>query len=1171
MELRAPKIFILTSLSIAASVLLFFSYNEESEFEEPPEPNASEVSAIQIEQASKRILNATALSNVEEVSTEVLALARKRREEMKKLLETNPQRALDLAFSYSEFASLPQPLKQLAEKPFSETVNARVIAVCGSDPHYKEEFLSIESASGKRYRIEASTTSRFTISKRNAPIQGIELDGEIAVHDEALQILVPHDVNWALQHFPLANHDSNSDFLSDRPLGESPTYAVSGGYLFAFSDQQSFDKLAESLRTADAKPGLDNGSPQLLAALTSERATAFSTELFSLSSSEAQATETRQVLIIRADFPDLTGAPTSKIDLESIVNNSVAPALASYSYYKTTVQATATDAVYRLPNSSDSYRIIANEQETIDSLSLYEDAIAAYINSGNPNPETQYDHVSINFPKLNDQWAGLASIGGLEQWLQGKPTADTILHELGHNYGLHHATYWTYDHSNPSSTNPVDPTGSEENYGDIFDVMGNGTLDRGHFHMAAKQYLGWIENDEWQALNTPEDSGSFRIYNFDSATISGLQALRIQKTSADGYYWIGYRNAYSGIQHLEKGAYLIWQKPGDGFANNKSKLIDTTPGSVAGKEDAGLALGRTYSDLEAQVHITPTLAGRNDSGAYLDVTVNIGDFSGNQAPMGTLTAATTGQARTATSFSFDGSDPDGDTLAYYWDFGDGTVELSQASIEHSFPVGGTYTLTLTVSDMKGGTFTQQATVEVSDPISNYTTRTSPVSSNLYALAANDSYVVAVGQSGAVIRSSDGVIWTEESFPGFSLNLHVRDLIRAGDLFYAAGMNYDNSLDGWVGVVYTSANGADWSELYRTSDIVDNFGFTNIAVDPITGAIVAVRNDTKLEVRDSEGNWSTVEIGKDVSVWRGRLDSASVVWTGSSFILGGIDTTIPASEGPLVLLRSEDGLNWTDISAESGLEDWYGLDDLAYINDTLLGSGFKTHIRYSTDDGLTWHSNGSDSVYIADAYAYGNGIYSVYGAIDVSLENQVETGAEDIPQNFLSTDARNWSAAGAPPEGVTYHDRIFFNNTFISVGDSGLIHQSDTFEAPEVNPYESMIEEYFTDTEKQAAQANPDGDWASNFLEFALGSDPSNATSIPNSPVLEIDSDQRISVTISRFEATEAQLDLEISTDLENWTPLDTVVEIDTETILRLKSVSPLSNTSSFFIRIRAGL
>jgi len=56
-----------------------------------------------------------------------------------------------------------------------------------------------------------------------------------------------------------------------------------------------------------------------------------------------------------------------------------------------------------------------------------------------------------------------------------------------------------------------------------------------------------------------------------------------------------------------------------------------------------------------------------------------------------------------TAVMFDGSDsrdPDGNTLKYVWDFGDGTVKEGAAREAHAYSKGGTYKVNLLVNDMK---------------------------------------------------------------------------------------------------------------------------------------------------------------------------------------------------------------------------------------------------------------------------------------------------------------------------------------------------------------------------------------------------------------------------------------------------------------------------------------
>ena len=70
---------------------------------------------------------------------------------------------------------------------------------------------------------------------------------------------------------------------------------------------------------------------------------------------------------------------------------------------------------------------------------------------------------------------------------------------------------------------------------------------------------------------------------------------------------------------------------------------------------------------------------------------------------------------------FDGSgsyDPDGFSMQYEWDFGDGSppvVGTDLKSPTHSYTSNGVYTVTLTVTDMDGMSDTDTARVDITDP------------------------------------------------------------------------------------------------------------------------------------------------------------------------------------------------------------------------------------------------------------------------------------------------------------------------------------------------------------------------------------------------------------------------------------------------------------------------
>jgi PKD repeat protein len=73
----------------------------------------------------------------------------------------------------------------------------------------------------------------------------------------------------------------------------------------------------------------------------------------------------------------------------------------------------------------------------------------------------------------------------------------------------------------------------------------------------------------------------------------------------------------------------------------------------------------------------------------------------NSAPAVTLTNEAAACAGTAVKFDASAQDPEGNSLAYTWDFGDGTVMKGGAAQSHQYAKGGEYTVKVTVDDKQG--------------------------------------------------------------------------------------------------------------------------------------------------------------------------------------------------------------------------------------------------------------------------------------------------------------------------------------------------------------------------------------------------------------------------------------------------------------------------------------
>jgi hypothetical protein len=97
----------------------------------------------------------------------------------------------------------------------------------------------------------------------------------------------------------------------------------------------------------------------------------------------------------------------------------------------------------------------------------------------------------------------------------------------------------------------------------------------------------------------------------------------------------------------------------------------------------------------------------------LDIVVSRGPYPGNVGPVVTISANTTNASvGAAVTFQAEAADPNGDTLAYFWDFGDQTAGSNQPVVLHSWPANGEFVVRCTVSDLRGGQASASVVVRV---------------------------------------------------------------------------------------------------------------------------------------------------------------------------------------------------------------------------------------------------------------------------------------------------------------------------------------------------------------------------------------------------------------------------------------------------------------------------
>lgn len=111
----------------------------------------------------------------------------------------------------------------------------------------------------------------------------------------------------------------------------------------------------------------------------------------------------------------------------------------------------------------------------------------------------------------------------------------------------------------------------------------------------------------------------------------------------------------------------------------------------------------------------------------------------NQLPVASVTTTVNGLSVAADSAG--SNDPDGTIASYSWDFGDGSAAVTGAMASHTYASAGTYTVTLTVVDNRGGSATASQAVSVQPPnqlpVASFAHSESNLTVNLDASASAD--------------------------------------------------------------------------------------------------------------------------------------------------------------------------------------------------------------------------------------------------------------------------------------------------------------------------------------------------------------------------------------------------------------------------------------------------